>query len=770
VRRVVLAVVASGCIDATPLPLPPEAAEAKSVFVAVDSGEDAVVFAADLPALPPITAADEALYLFLHGTDLASLGVSPGLVMKLAESEDGRPLPMGSIFSARLPDAEWTEILREELPPSIRDFRLPDLALGACEESGGCFRIQHEEEYCQLPCVEPVEADPLPPRMAALPLPPELTPCRDGWAEIAPDASRPEAICAPLALTCAGVHYLGDAACSIPGGECPAGDFSETLPPGPRWYVREGASGSGTMADPFGSIQAALGAAAAGDVVVVGKGTYAGPITIDEDVAVVGACAQTRVVSTIDVLAAASLSSLEVTAGTIGIRIAAGATATLRDVVVSGGNTGIQAAGSLRGGRVVLEAGSGIDVSGDAELDRAIVRGATGIGVFATGTARFTNLRVSGSSDAVLAGAAGELTIEGLHLDSNRTGVTAVNDATIEIDGALIERSTGEALIAREASSLTARKIHGRQNLYNALSAGGSVLVENGLFETPAMHNAVIMDGTMTLRRSVLAGAPRFGIWATGGALALESVRIRDHASLEDGEGIVVHGPVVLEAKRLAIERARDYGVRVLASEGKAELRLEDLILRDIAGYGIEMGHLGAPETQSTLAIDRLFAEEVSSFAVRLVSGEANRIDDAILRGLPAGGISTVGGVLTINRAELSGIVGPSLSVTSGEMVLNDLRVLEPENGLVTEGWISTEVSAIDAAMNVNRFEISGATGAGVLIRQFSRMRFGAGRIFDNQVGVEVRADGFVYPNLEGDVIYRGNVEHNLLKLGQMQE
>jgi hypothetical protein len=226
----------------------------------------------------------------------------------------------------------------------------------------------------------------------------------------------------------------------------------------------------------------------------------------------------------------------------------------------------------------------------------------------------------------------------------------------------------------------------------------------------------------------------------------------------------------LLEARRLAIERVHRFGIRVLSRQEKTELVLDDLTIRELTGYGIEMGTTFAPAVESSYTIHRMLAEEIEELAITSVSGEANEISDAVLRDLPSGGIVTVGGVLELTRAELSRIGGASLAVTSGEMLLNDLRIIDPELGLETRGWVPTDVSAIDSAMTVNRFSISGATSAGILIRQFSRMRLIAGRIFDNNVGVEVRADGFVFSNLEGDVIYRGNLLHNLLNVGQMPD
>jgi hypothetical protein len=347
---------------------------------------------------------------------------------------------------------------------------------------------------------------------------------------------------------------------------------------------------------------------------------------------------------------------------------------------------------------------------------------------------------------------------------------TIIAGGPVDLSDVVIERSRAVGLTVIGTANVTARRLALRSNRENLRVEGGIVTIEDATFEAPiAESNASVVGvAEVTLRRALLTGSRRFGLYATAGTVRLEDVAIRDHdGSLNQGEGVVVDGPVVIEARRLAIERVERYGIRVLTRGEKAELRLDDLTLREVAGIGIEMGTVFSPAAESSYTIHRMFAEKIDELAVTSVTGQANEITDLVLRDA---GIASVGGVLHLGRAELSGILGPSLDVTSGEMLLDDLRIIDAENGLVTEGWISTDVSAIDAAMTVNRFEISGATGAGILVHQFSRMRLIAGRISDNNVGVEVRADGFIYSALEGDVIYHGNRMHNLLNVGQMPQ
>jgi hypothetical protein len=55
------------------------------------------------------------------------------------------------------------------------------------------------------------------------------------------------------------------------------------------WYVQEGASGTGTSASPFGTIQAAIDAASAGQSILVRAGTYREAVTVNKAVTIQGA-------------------------------------------------------------------------------------------------------------------------------------------------------------------------------------------------------------------------------------------------------------------------------------------------------------------------------------------------------------------------------------------------------------------------------------------------------------------------------------------------
>src|SRR5688572_2351805 len=115
-------------------------------------------------------------------------------------------------------------------------------------------------------------------RVAERPALPTFTPCPAGWVEVA----RGElAACEPFpeaAQPCARTEarFPGEASCTRIGDACPASSFP-ALPAheGKTWFVLAGArDGDGGETRPFATITEALAAAARGDRVVIGRGTY----------------------------------------------------------------------------------------------------------------------------------------------------------------------------------------------------------------------------------------------------------------------------------------------------------------------------------------------------------------------------------------------------------------------------------------------------------------------------------------------------------------
>ena len=264
---------------------------------------------------------------------------------------------------------------------------------------------------------------PAPPAAPMLPAAPVLTPCPDGWREVAAANPGDAVTCDPWpvggAQDCGAdlAHFPGTPGCSVIGSACPTGEWPEGLPAGvPVLYVRAAttASGSGTQAAPFASIKAAVAGASAGTIVALGKGTFNETVLIPKGVTLWGACvAQTHVISVPANVGNATLRAmgegvvirnLQVGGVVPGIAISQpGATLDVRDVVISNAHDlGLFAAGAVKltGSRLVVRAtqpragindlGDGVWVSSGAQVElrwlSVEASRTTGVQVYGQGT------------------------------------------------------------------------------------------------------------------------------------------------------------------------------------------------------------------------------------------------------------------------------------------------------------------------------------------------------------------------------------------------
>ena len=155
-----------------------------------------------------------------------------------------------------------------------------------------------------------------------------ITPLKEGES----DGDRP--VCEPeIGGT---FPLLGYADCQPLGDPCPAGEWPE-IPPevtGTRIHVRSGATGGdGTQATPFGSVVDAVAAAAPGDVVVIGAGSFVGVVDIDKDLTLWGACVQQSIIAAPDPGASFVFGA---------VRVNAPVNVTLRNVRISGEQYGVR--------------------------------------------------------------------------------------------------------------------------------------------------------------------------------------------------------------------------------------------------------------------------------------------------------------------------------------------------------------------------------------------------------------------------------------------
>ncbi len=172
----------------------------------------------------------------------------------------------------------------------------------------------------------------------------DMRPCPSGWSET--ELENGSMVCEPYPegrAACAAdeeAHFPGEPGCRAVGRACPAGDFRDDLPSDvPVVFVLPGSTGTGTRADPLGTLTEAMASAEDGSVVALGRGTHTDlPTTWNRSVRLIGACpsatvldvAETVVVSTDEM----GLSDLTVTgAASLPIRIVGNTRAVIEGVV-----------------------------------------------------------------------------------------------------------------------------------------------------------------------------------------------------------------------------------------------------------------------------------------------------------------------------------------------------------------------------------------------------------------------------------------------------
>ncbi|MCK6550302.1 hypothetical protein L6R52_30985, partial [Myxococcota bacterium] len=275
-----------GCVPDVDVALPAIAPGAASAIMLFEPLEHPGVrgFALDLGGRvdePFAVPARTRITVLQHARTLRELDLVAGPLPSADTAEHRRGLPPSLVrHRAELDGAlgAWRVIGTEELPA----LELPALLAEGCAlrdpETGDARGCLDDEGACITPC--PGGAEPIEPAApAAIEVPTAVT-CPAGWRPGAPTALG-GTFCAPDAplesVTCpVGQGFvLSEAGCATVGPRCPATAFDAPSADGiPTYYVLPGASGSGTFADPFGSITDALAAVPDGARLVLARGEH----------------------------------------------------------------------------------------------------------------------------------------------------------------------------------------------------------------------------------------------------------------------------------------------------------------------------------------------------------------------------------------------------------------------------------------------------------------------------------------------------------------
>ncbi|MEM9191877.1 MAG: DUF1565 domain-containing protein [Myxococcota bacterium] len=395
------------------------------------------------------------------------------------------------------------------------------------------------------------------------PVAPWSVTCAEGWtlSEV-----HGVAVCRPFDATgpkdCprGQAHFPGRPGCEPIGPACPAGDFADDLPSDRVvWYVRPGAVGNGTEADPFGTIAQAMRVAAAGQTVALAKGTYRETVQLSPGVALIGACVEeTHVTGTPP-------------PGALGvIRLSTGE-GRIERLRVSGPADAIatQAPLVLRSVEIEAPVGSGVySWAAPVTGERVVIRGVRALP---------NQENLGGFGFEAQGGATVDLrwvSVEG----TERHPVAAAMGSEIRLEDALLRNSStgspfaeGATLVFRRVAIFDAY-VNGVIGLRGSTIEATDTWIEATRPRDDGIGAGLAVDGsTATLERVTLLTNPHSGLQATGEAGRVEGrqVAILDtRTSSELGVGMLATNGATIELAQTRIVEAEGAGV-VLQSRSR---------------------------------------------------------------------------------------------------------------------------------------------------------------------------------------------------------
>lgn len=613
--------------------------------------------------------------------------------------------------------------------------------------------------------------------VVAAPAPAELPvfgPCLEGWRAF--DAEGIEA-CDPwpetgrAACPVGLAHFPGTPGCATVGPTCPADGFPTDLPAGPVLYVEAGAaSGTGSRADPYGTITEALDVAAGGDVVAVAVGEYLERITLPLDVTVVGACASGVQISGADAGGAATAIRRVTLGGGAGsgLRAGAGTGVTVEDLVIHRASSGglVARGGAITGQRVVVTdtvatmpangCGVGVYDGGEVTLDALVI-----------GRARADAIYVSGAGSTAILGGASIFDVRpdedgdaGRGVFTRGAGSTVLRGVVIEGARAVAILGTGRATISltdvvvRDTGPRMSDSTFGR-----ALSALGGTTVSATRFFAENNHDVGVFSED------------------DGSRVRLSHVLVRDMRSeAVDGSGgrcVVVQDEGAMSIDHGLFSRCRDIGV--LVHGAGAVVESSDITVRDTLDQEVEPagGWGGGAQYGGSLILNRALIEGCSEIGLyahgmdSVLKGDDIAIRDTASdtsEGIRGRGVSIQEGALgTFDRllVEASREGGVMAMGAGTRIVANDLTVRDTSSAAcVADGCDSNaaSLSSYDGAeFEAARFHLEGAEICGLWLDQGAGLDLRQGVIRGNPIGACIIDEAFDIGRISDDVRYEEN-------------
>jgi len=560
------------------------------------------------------------------------------------------------------------------------------------------------------------------------------------------DGDRP--VCEPEIDGTFPMYGHGD--CQPLGDPCPAGDWPD-IPAevtGARIYVLAGSSGSGTQASPFGTVSEAVAQAAAGDVVVIGAGTYPEMVAIDKNLTLWGKCVRQSIIDApgpyvqytdgavmLSGAAQVTIRNLQITGEQNGVRLNSnGAYALLQGVWIHGA-TREGVSQSVNGGTVRLD-GVLIDSM------QALSDGTMGWGI---GTRQNCDVRVESSAVET----------------ARDVGVWSVAN-TIHLEDTLIRNTlpresggkAGRGVELQVGAALTADRVlldHNHDYGVAVLEGSSAILEDVVVFDTqPEQVGAdsgvgvivVQQNSSLTLRRSQLIGNREAGAMATGAGarLTLETVVIRDTLPVllsgVYGNGIWIDSGAALAADRVLLDGNKNAGVIAVSTGTTADLT--DVIVRNTVDDAADHAdHIGDGEG--------VWAEQGSGVSLTNCLLEGNHGTGAVARFAGTTLALQNTAVLDTNSRVFDGLRGYCLDVTDGADAFVAGGLFSGCQGVGIASDAAGSVLELEdvTVEGIRSEEGSRGNGAGMWIDAGAQVTLAKGRFAGNRtVGVYIMGAG----------------------------
>jgi hypothetical protein len=642
---------------------------------------------------------------------------------------------------------------------TLRFFTALLVLLVACSDDAGMTGDASTPDSA-LPMVEV-----MPP---SAPEAPRLGECPSGWVAIDRGGI---ASCAPwaegvTAASCAAGEalFVGEG-CARIGPPCGSGRFADDLPTGASiLYVDSEATapGDGSEASPFASLEDAVSAASAGDVIALSRGTHEAELVRPRaGVTLHGACVEETTVdapspdptgATIVVAAdGVVLHNLRITGPRVGVL--ATAEAHLESILVDGPRSGgVVTQASVTGERVVVrdvmpEAGSsggeGIVAirGGQVDLESVVLERTQALGVLALSAGTQITLRrariadVGGLGRGVELQDGGSASLSEVAMETEGLYGYATDASSLTLSRAVLRGGSTIEINAGSTLSLSAADLDESYSaaiaVFDASATIADTLITRTLPDIGGESGFGIYgeNADLTVERSVVSEARTVGVYLVGGTTSLSDLEVVG-TTHHEAWGVLGQGMQITEGADVTIRRAA---------------------LRDNEEAAMTVAHEGT----------RVDAEDLRA------EGTRSRESD----GLHGIGISVFAGAeLVGTRVAIHGNRQTgAAAVQNGRLTLTHVEISETmERACAADacagfGFGSGLITDLGGSATLTSFAVRDNALCGVRVLSTGVADLSRGLVANNPIGANVQAAEFDTDRLADQVVYDGN-ERNLAR------